>query len=70
MNIKAELEKVLERTGWSPSRLAREADITPSMVSKLLLGQRQGMHMKTFLKLQPFFLGELPREQEAADGPR
>jgi predicted transcriptional regulator len=65
MNIKTELEKVLQRTGWTPSRLAQEVGITPSMVSKILLGQRQGMHMRTFLKLQPYFLGDLPRQDQA-----
>jgi ribosome-binding protein aMBF1 (putative translation factor) len=56
MNIKNEIQAALESLGWTPTRLAREAKIRPHMITRILNGQRQGMTLRTYKKLEPFLL--------------
>lgn len=52
MNIKEAIKKYLDATGIPPSRLAKDAGCSVQSITRLLKGQRQGMNIKTWEKLE------------------
>jgi len=67
MNIAEEIQNFLEETGWSASRLAREAGLGGvQSLTRLLAGTRKSIHTKTLEKLWPFLYGEKHPTQATA----
>lgn len=58
MNIKKDIEKFLAANGWTASRLAQEAGVPIPVVTRLLSGERKGLHSDTVQKLWPFIHGK------------
>ena len=54
MNIKHEIQSFLDRSGWTVSRLAREAKVPVPVLHRLKTGEREGMTLRTYEKLRPF----------------
>lgn len=59
MNIKHEIQSFLDRSGWTVSRLAREAKVPVPVLHRLKTGEREGMTLRTYEKLRPFLYGEV-----------
>jgi DNA-binding Xre family transcriptional regulator len=59
MNLKQDIEAALCRLNWSAWRLAKEAGVTTQTVTRILNGDREGVHSKTLAKLQPYLYPEL-----------
>ena len=57
LDIRAEIQAFLEQTGWSASKLAREAGVTSPTLTRFLKGTRAGLHTKTLEKLWPIISG-------------
>jgi len=58
MDIPADIREFLKATGWTAKRLAVEAGMEPSTITRLVRGERKGMHSSTLEKLWPFLYGE------------
>lgn len=65
MNLKQDIETCLKANNWSPSRLAQEANIHPSLITRLLnhgvpgkSATRKGLNSSTLTKLFPFLYGD------------
>ncbi|WP_319764467.1 helix-turn-helix transcriptional regulator [Maridesulfovibrio sp.] len=58
MNIKEDLKKFLEDTGWTAAKLANEANISAPVITRFLSGARKGLHSSTLEKLWPYLYGD------------
>jgi len=58
MNIKQDIVSFLATSGWTATRLAREAGVAPPQLTRLLSGERDGLHSKTVERLWPFLYGD------------
>jgi len=58
MNIKADIESYLKRSGWSVLRLAHEACVNKDSIYRLLKGNRKGVNSSTLEKLWPYLYGD------------
>jgi len=67
MDIRQDIQKFLDRSGWKPAHLAREAGIHPILISRILRGKRKGLNSKTLQKLWPFLYGDTARNSETPD---
>ena len=67
MNIREEIQSFLERTRWTVSRFAREADVPISVLHRLKTGERQGMTLRTYEKLRPFLYGDQPQQKASGE---
>lgn len=56
MNLKESIESCLRQRNWKPSRLARESGVKLNSITRVLNGERQGVHSRNMEKLMPFFL--------------
>lgn len=54
MNIQTDIINFLESSGWSQAKLAKKADIHPIIISRIVRGERKGLHSSTLEKLWPF----------------
>lgn len=55
MELKTDILTCLASRGWSPAVLAREAGIkSVQAITRVLSGERQGMHSNNLQKLLPF----------------
>lgn len=55
MNLANDIRSCLSARDWTPSVLAREAGIkSVQAITRVLSGERQGMHSKNLQKLLPF----------------
>jgi DNA-binding Xre family transcriptional regulator len=59
MDIKQDIKQYLEVSGWSASRLAREAGVATPVITRLMTGERKGVHSQTLSKLWPFLYGDI-----------
>lgn len=67
MNIKEDIKKFLDETGWTASRLAQESGVSIPVITRLLSGERKGLHSDTVAKVWPFLHGNLhPKAKERA----
>lgn len=67
MNIKTDIEQFLRDTGWNAHRLAQESEVAAPIITRLLSGERKGVHSKTLERLWPFLYGDKrPEATEAA----
>ncbi|MDL2268245.1 hypothetical protein LJC46_09750, partial [Desulfovibrio sp. OttesenSCG-928-G15] len=65
MNIKSDIDRFLEASGWSPYRLAKESGVNLNIIRRVQLGQRDGVHSSTLARLAPFIYGDkFPTTQE------
>ena len=55
MNIQTDLKQMLAESGWSQERLAKEADLNPSALSKFL-GRAEGKAIAE--RVWPFIYGD------------
>lgn len=67
MNIQNEIINFLSRTGWTVSRLAREAKIPVPVLHRLKTGARTGMTLRTYEKLRPFLYHSEPHQQASEE---
>ncbi|MFW5970493.1 MAG: helix-turn-helix domain-containing protein [Desulfovermiculus sp.] len=58
MDIKQDIKQYLKESGWSASRLAREAGVATPVITRLMTGERKGIHSQTLSKLWPFLYGD------------
>ncbi|WP_424450063.1 helix-turn-helix domain-containing protein [Pseudodesulfovibrio tunisiensis] len=54
MQIKQLIQKTLAERGWTATKLAREAGVAPPVITRILSGERKGLHSTTIEKLWPF----------------
>jgi len=55
MKLDQDIQSCLDSRGWTPAVLAREAGIkSVQAITRVLSGERQGMHSKNLQKLLPF----------------
>lgn len=64
MNIQQDIQKFLSESGWTVSKLAREASVPIPVLHRLKTGKRSGMTLRTYEKLRPFLYGD----QQKASG--
>jgi transcriptional regulator with XRE-family HTH domain len=57
MNIKDDIQRFLKCTGMSAAGLARQAGISAPVITRILSGERKGLHSSTLEKLSPFLYG-------------
>lgn len=57
MNIKADIKAYLEATGMSAAALAKQVDVAPPVITRILTGERSGCHSSTLEKLWPVLYG-------------
>jgi transcriptional regulator with XRE-family HTH domain len=58
MNLAQDIQSCLRSRGWTPAVLAREAGVkSVQAITRVLKGEREGMHSKNLLKLAPFLYG-------------
>jgi transcriptional regulator with XRE-family HTH domain len=61
MDLAKDIQNCLDSRGWTPAVLAREAGVkSVQAITRVLKGEREGMHSKNLLKLQPFFTTPTP----------
>lgn len=65
MDIKKDIELFLKQSGWKQSELAKNANIHPVTLNRLLRGKRTGFNSVTLEKLWPFLYGEESEEAKA-----
>lgn len=58
MDIPTDIREFLTVSGWTAKRLAVEAGVEPSTITRLVRGERQGVNSRTLDKLWPFLYGD------------
>lgn len=66
MNLVEKIQACLDARGWKATKLANEAGVPIPCITRVLSGERQGMHSKNLMKLQPFFCDEHGNPKDAA----
>lgn len=61
MNIKEDISAFLKANNCTQAELARRAKIHPIIISRLLRGERNGLHSKTLEKLWPVIHSDKPQ---------
>jgi len=69
MDIQNDVKKFLESSGWTAKRLAQEAGVEPSTITRLVRGDRKGVHSTTLEKLWPIIHGPVPAASAEAPAP-
>lgn len=54
MNLAETIKQCLDSRGWTASKLSLEAGVPIPCITRILSGEREGMHSKNLLKLAPF----------------
>jgi DNA-binding Xre family transcriptional regulator len=54
MDIQNDIKKYLENRRCSASYLAKQAGVAPPIITRILSGERKGVHSKTLERLWPF----------------
>jgi hypothetical protein len=66
MNLTATIKACLDARGWTATKLSKESGVPIPCITRVLSGERQGMHSKNLLKLAPFIYGQVQEQPSPA----